>query len=390
VIRRLLAFLHGWVVVEVRSQRTADLITRLVMAGAAVMDVRPQPGGARWRMTLAGARQLHRWAGGIPARARFEARGGLPFWIRRLLMRPGLMAGVALSFALLAYAVPRVWVVTVVGTSPEVAARVLTAADAAGLRAGVPRSHLDRARVEAEVLRRVPGLAWVGIHLEGAVAVVTLHRFFGRVPGTGPVTRLVAVHAARIVSVRAYLGEVLVAQGQEVQRGTLLMRGWQRGRSRTSAAGEVLGAYRVSATAFRPRVEERLSPTGRRIVRAYLVLSGDVFQLAGFYTRVPAHWRATVESVPLTWFGTPLPGAMVRVVYNEMAAEPVRVSARDALHAARLAAEAAFRRRLQPGARVGSPLVACRENARGAVCTVTADVEQNIAVPESALHQKQP
>ena len=386
MLRRILAFLQGWVWVEVRSTETAELLSRLALAGCRVTDVRWRRRGAVWRMTLPAARTLRHQAAGLSVRVHFGRRGGWPVVWRQTWTRPGLWVGAVLAATLFAYATPRVWVVAVAGTTPVMAARVLSAAEAAGLSPGAMRDGLPVDRIESRIVQQIPGLAWVGIRVHGALAVVSLHRFYGRAPHAGPVTELVASHAARIVRIHGYLGEVLVSDGEDVQRGTPLIRGWtlasgQRG----GAAGEVVGGFQVQATGFQSGTVERPHATGRIVVRSYLVLSGDVWQVGGLGRELPRYWRARVQSTPLTWFGVRLPGAWVRVVYTEEALVRVRLSARVAVSRARAAALAAMSRQLEPGARLGTRQVQCRPTQTGAACTATARVEQDIAIPVSHL-----
>lgn len=390
MIRRLLAFLRGWVVVDIRSTQVAELLSRLAAAGLGASDVRWRPHGAAWRMTVPGARQLHRFTRGLSVRVRFGRRGGWPVVWHRTRTRPGLALGAALAVSLFAYATPRVWVVAVAGANPVEAARVLSAAQAAGLAAGVARDTLPVARVEAAIARQLPGVAWVGIRVQGALAVVSLHRFYGRAPHAGPNHELVASRAAHIVGIHPYVGEVLVADGDQVARGAPLMRGWtlatgQRG----AAAGEVIGQFSVVGTGFQSRTLDRRRPTGRRVVRSYVALSGDVVQWSGF-GRVPTSWQATVQSAPLVWFGIRLPGAWVRVVYTEEDVVPVRLSERAAEARAKGQALAAFQRQLQPRARVSGRRLTCRRQPSGVLCTVRAEVEQDIATPAFQLPTKAP
>lgn len=384
MLRRLLAFLQGWVWVEVRSGQAADLLSRLALAGFLVTDVRWERRRAVWRMTRPGARALRAQARGV--RVHFGRRGGWPVLWRRSRTRPGLWVGASLAVALFVYATPRVWVVAVADTTPVMAARVVLAAESAGLAPGALRDTLPLERIERSMAKQIPGLAWVGIRVQGALAVVSLHRFYGRAPRAGPVTELVASHAARIVSIHGYLGEVLVSDGQDVPRGTPLMRGWMLATGQQGgAAGEVVGRFTVHATGFQSDVLERRRATGRQVVRSYLVLSGAVWQVAGIGRRLPRYWRARVHSAALSWFGVRLPGAWVRVVYTEEALVRVPLGEGQARSRARAAALAALRRQLEPGAHLRRRRLQCRRVRGGTACTVTASVEQDIAVPAGAV-----
>lgn len=391
MIERWLMYLRGFVTVSIQSPGAAELLTRLVRAGYLVSDVQARPGRTEWRMTVGAAKRLRPIAAGLHVRVRFGARGGLPFAWRRARRRPGLWLGAAAVVWMLSYAAPRVWVVTVVDTSPVLAARVMSAAEHAGVRPGAVRQMLSVRAIERAVLARVPGLAWVGVRVEGALVIVSLHRFYGRAPHAGPVSVLVASHTAVIRAVHVYLGEALVHTGQRVARGAPLVKGWPLAGGHTGgAAADVIGQYLERATAFQSRVLDVERATGRQAVRSYLVVADDVLAMPGRVGRPFARWRSQVTSHPLQWFGVPIPGAWVQVVYNELEVVPVRLTVAEAVRRARNSAEARFLRQVPAGARVGERTVACESRAGGAWCTVQAHVQENIAVPEFTVAHPQP
>jgi len=391
VIERWLMFLRGFVTVSIQSPNAAELLSRLVRAGFQVSDVQALPGRTEWRMTVGAAKRLHHLAAGLHVRVRFGDRGGLPFAWRRARGRPGLWIGALAVVWMLSYAAPRVWVVTVVDTSPVLAARVMSAAEEAGVRPGVPRQALSVRAIERAVMGRVPGLAWVGVRIEGALVIVSLHRFYGRAPYAGPVSVLVASHAAVIRAVHVYLGEALVDTGQQVRQGAPLVKGWPVAGGRTGgAAADVVGQYLASTTAYQSRTLEVVRTTGRQMVRSYLVLSDDVLAVPGRVGKPFRRWRSVVISRPIEWFGVPIPGAWVEVVYNELEVVPVRLTVAEAVRRARKSAEARFLGRLPPGARVADKRVTCESRSGGAWCTVQAQVQENIAVPEFKVAHHQP
>ena len=391
MMRRLLQWIGGWVEVEVRSAAIAELLTRLAAAGIWVARAEPTSAGARWRMTLSGVGRLRLAARGLRVRVRFGRRGGLPAWWRRARVRPGLVVGAIGAAACVMWAAPRVWVVAVTGAPPEVEARVVAAAAAAGLRPGVLRDRIHITRLAADIERRVPGLAWVGISFHGTVADLSLYRLRARPPELGPTPWLVAARAAKIVAVRVYFGEALVAPDQEVSPGTPLVRafGVEAGQS-ASAAGEVIGRYRVQATVREPRDGERLEPTGRRFTQTFVVMGEDYFQVGGPGPIPFARFSRAVDAEPLSWFGQRLPGTLIRVVYNELTAMPVTRTLAQARALARAAARAALLRKVPRGARITSEDVRCAPTPSGAACTASAEVEQNIAVAARTATDSRP
>lgn len=380
--RGLWVVLWGWVEVVLRTPAVERVLARLADAGVVVWDLVRTDDGVRFRMRLGDVRSLRAAVRGTGGQLRFGARGGVPFGLARIRRRPGLLAGALGALLLVAYATPRVWVVDVPGLAPWREGPVLAAAAQAGLKPGAVRADIDRGAVERAILAAVPGYAWAGVSLHGVVAVIRLYAVRPR-PPLGPVARLVARAPARVAAVAVYLGEPRVAPGDTVRAGQTLIEGWTAPGSASApvAAGRVWGDVTHTVRIVQPLTERMLVPSGRRVVRRWLVLPGGWAVWAGGGPPPAGPVVRTVTTTPVRWRGVDLPVTWVQVVYNVAIPEERRFTPSAAEARARGRAAQAVRHLVGPGRTlVARTAQVARERGR-IVVTETVVVREDIAVP---------
>ncbi|MCL8208967.1 MAG: sporulation protein YqfD [Actinomycetia bacterium] len=374
--------LGGWVEAVLRAPAVEPLLARLAETGVVLWDLERTPDGVRFRMRLGDVRRLRGVLRGSGARLRFVARGGGPFWLARVRARPGLLVGLVGAVLLVAYGTPRVWVVDVPGLAPWREGPVLAAAARAGLTPGAVRAGIDRGAVERAILAAVPGYAWAGVTLRGAVAVIQLYAVRPR-PALGPAPSLVARAPAHVTAVSVYVGEAAVAPGDTVRAGQTLIRGWSAPGTGAApvAAGRVWGDVTHTVRVVQPLRERVLVPTGRRVVRRWLVLPGGWAWWAGGGPPPPGPVIPSVTATPVRWRNLDLPATWVQVVYNVAIPEEQRFTPSAAEARARGRAAQAVRRLLGPGRTLVARTAHIVRERERVVITETVVVREDIAVP---------
>ncbi|MDQ7794084.1 MAG: sporulation protein YqfD [bacterium] len=287
---------------------------------------------------LRSARELAREAG---VRLRLEGRRGIPFVLRELRPHRGLLIGAVLAVLALNGLASVVWFVQVEGASRLSPAEILAAVDRAGLRPGRVRHGLDLNAIERRTLQAIDDLSWVGIEVRGIVATVEVVEKDPPAPlPPDPSPReLVAARDGVIHTLLVFQGEAVVAPGQTVASGDLVIRAPPPAPGRLPHAGGLVRA-RVWYTgeAAVPLVWTYHRVTGRVHARWALCLAGWEIVLGGKavpFGQYESHrqtWR------PPGWRNGDLPVELLRDTYYEL--EPVhRVLSPDeaALLAERLA-----------------------------------------------------
>ncbi|NLG84859.1 MAG: hypothetical protein GX493_09710, partial [Firmicutes bacterium] len=216
---------------------------------------------------------------------------------------------------------------------------------------------IDRERLVGELQWRFPAVAWVGVEVRGMVAVVRMVE--RSMPSSSVPADLVAARDGLITRLVVYRGTPVVAEGEMVRRGQVLVYGWEvrpdtRGalRSFPVAARAVIEA-RVwdEAMGATPLVFWRERKTGRRFSALGIRLG-------------PWYLRLGVSRPPFVWFRhrrlsyglgggrNSLP--LVEITfdrYDEIKQMISRRSPATAIGMAAREAEGALRRRLPPQAR---------------------------------------
>lgn len=185
---------------------------------------------------------------------RIAGRGGLPAIVYRYRRRLGLLLGLILATLLLTASSLTLWDVRVDGGDGETEALL---ADC-GLRVGAWLPSLDTDTVERRVLTESDSVAWVSVNLRGCVAYVQIRPLLRPESArTAQTTNLVAQCDGVIDSVRLIAGEAVVAPGELVRAGQLLIAGVRdssaQGYTIAAAQGEVLARVEDTVSVYLPR-----------------------------------------------------------------------------------------------------------------------------------------
>ena len=158
-------------------------------------------------------------------RVRLVRRRGLPFVLRRVAHRPGLVAGAVVALAIMVALYSRIWAVEVDGVTGEQAEQLRSTLLALGLQPGAARAAVDPRRLEQELMAAIPELAWVDVHIRGSLARVEARtrrddQRLALAPGD-----VVAASDGLVVQVVAASGWPVVQPGDVVRRGQILISG---------------------------------------------------------------------------------------------------------------------------------------------------------------------
>ena len=167
---RLYWYLRGYVQFVFTGGFTEDFINALGDLGIALPALQRQGNDLYGACSIGTYRQLHKAARVAGGRVRVTARRGLPFFLRRLRGRRGLLAG-AVAFALvLSVLSGLIWDVQVVGNDRVGTGTLETYLAQNGVAVGKPWQSAGRSRLNYRLLRDFPDLAWAHINKVGATA----------------------------------------------------------------------------------------------------------------------------------------------------------------------------------------------------------------------------
>lgn len=286
---RAVLFLLGERTVTVDAAHSAALLDLCLRRGIEYADFEGLEKGIALRCTAKTAVRLMELARteGIPI-ALSEGRG-LPFLMKRLLRRWGLVAGGLCAAMLLWLSQCYVWEVCVTGNESMTEGEVIEELAACGFGVGSRIGALPVGAVENQVLLRSDRLAWIAIRVEGTVATVqVVERTDAPAEEPRRPANLVASRDGQIEEFRLYRGEAMVKPGQAVRAGELLVSGILESASGglrvTRAAGSVMARTEERITVEIPLEDTQIVPTGaekKEIFLNFFQKSMKIFKSTG-------------------------------------------------------------------------------------------------------------
>ncbi|MGE5599107.1 MAG: sporulation protein YqfD, partial [Bacteroidota bacterium] len=257
---------------------------------------------------LRGFRALRPHARRTQTRIMIRRRLGWPFVWRRFTRRPGFVLGFVLAVAALFFLTGFVWRVEISGLRRIPAHILRRDLRRFGLYEGARRGKIDKERIRRQLELSTPDASWIGIEIRGMVAFVrVVERMVPPAQRTGG--DLVASRDGLLTKVVAYRGTPVVAEGETVHAGQLLVSGIEVGLGpdgtlrpqRVPASARVEARVWDEARSLTPLAFWTMVPTGRR-ARAVCLRLGPWTVVLG-PRRPPFAWYKMQRTRRGLWHG---------------------------------------------------------------------------------------
>ena len=275
-------------------------------------------------------------------------QSGVPFFLGRLRRRYALLVGLALSLTAVCVLSQFVLTIEVEGNEAVSTAEILTELRRQGLRPGVYGPGLDEGTISSAALLGLPELAWMSVNLHGTRAEVLVREAVPapEVDDEEQVGSIVARSSGIVTHIEPLSGEALVAQGDTVLAGEVLISGAvtldapqyseleNLGQILVRAQGQVFARTWHTMTASIPLEAQVKSYTGEKASRWTLSILGhriDFFGKSGIsfpgYDKITDTWALTLPG------GREMPLALSRETCRAytLAAAPVDADAAERL-----------------------------------------------------------
>ncbi len=221
-------FLRGCVIIRINGRKPERLLERMREAGIELRDVRSLgPYEVEAALPAGDFRRLRTLARKSRCRVHIVGKRGLPFHTRRVWRRPALWVTALLALGLIAFASTRILTVRVVGLERVPEALVLRALRERGVYVGSPKPDEELLSLAAYVRGYDARIAWAEIKLNGVILtaeIVENPREVVFLDSDVPAD-VCAVKDGVITYVEAYEGKALVAKGDSVSAGDVLISG---------------------------------------------------------------------------------------------------------------------------------------------------------------------
>lgn len=155
-------------------------------------------------------------------------RNGLYWNLKAFLQRPVLCLTAILLFVSSFWLPSRIFFISVDGNTAVPDRRILSAAEACGIRFGASRKTVRSEKVKNALLASLPQLQWAGVNTAGCTAVISVRERAEEEPVSfdKTVSNLVANRDGYILSATVTNGTGHCAPGDTVTKGQLLVSGY--------------------------------------------------------------------------------------------------------------------------------------------------------------------
>ena len=219
-------FWCGAVTVTGEGGYPEQLINRASEQDIALWNITRQDYTVRFTCVASQYRRLRPLANKSGVRLRAGHRRGLPFLLRPLRWRWGLLVGALLAWALIGGLSTRIWCVVVRGNDVISETAVCETLEQLGVGTGRSFAEVDIPSVQLQVMTRLPDAAWVGIRERGSVLYVDVREKTPTTENqdTAP-ANIVADGDGVVVDICVTAGQGMVKPGEAVTKGSLLIGG---------------------------------------------------------------------------------------------------------------------------------------------------------------------
>ncbi len=217
---------------------------------------------------------------------------GLPGFIRRNRYRVGTALGLFAVLFMYFFLGTRVWDVRIVGSVSLPEHEIRRALEDAGLYVGAGWTDTDKSEIQNRVLEELDEVGWISINRVGGVAYVELLPAVGGTDEDKPLAyaNIVASSDCVITSITVKQGKAVVAVGDTVRKGDLLISGiveGEQGVSLCRAEGVVEGECAVEISVTAPRTVSISLPAEPRLDSLSIEIFGfslNILKNRGNYT----------------------------------------------------------------------------------------------------------
>lgn len=161
-------------------------------------------------------------------RIRIVKKKGAPFRLRGYTKRIGIAAGLILFFVFLLVMNRFVWVIEVQGNETVPSELIIRTAEKYGVRIGAAARSIDATYAEHRMMVELESLGWIAVNVENSVVTIEVHERIlppPMYPDDDAPCNIVAAADGKILAMEVFDGETLIAPGDVVAKGDLLVSG---------------------------------------------------------------------------------------------------------------------------------------------------------------------
>lgn len=366
-------YLNGMVELRLPHQYSGELLQQISESGVALYGVRQQKDGLYLWIMLDDFDVLQHLLRQCRCPFHVQRRHGVPFVISRLKRRRGLWLGGILCFTMVYLLLSFIWGYEVSGNVLYSDAHMIALVQEYGLLPGARSDKFDYDALQQQIVLDHPEFTWILLRPSGTTLTIQVKERLPDLAQHPTAGSIVAKADGRITELLTFRGTPLVKRGQWVQKGQVIIGGWDYpDRQRdlngefapsgqpfvVKAKGVVYGEQERRAVGVCALEEQFLQSTGNQQRQIALVWRGHDLVIRG-PRQTPYMYSCQHSEIHslLQWQQFHLPIYVREIVFEEKRLEQRSYTREEAYQ---IAVERA-RRRLQQQMAAGSRLI--RESA---------------------------
>ena len=171
---KLIRWLRGYIVFSVSGTFPERFINLLNRSGITYWELLPHGKDYCGRMLLSDYLHIRKTAKKASVKLRCKKRIGFPFFIKKYKKRKGIVVGIIIAVAVMAFLSRFVWDVQIKGAERLSVSEINFALEQCGLKAGVLKSSVNFESVERELVLKVPEIRWISINALNSIAEIEI------------------------------------------------------------------------------------------------------------------------------------------------------------------------------------------------------------------------
>ena len=221
-----LLFIVGYAVISVSAPDIVCFVNALSARGIVYHDMGERDGRRYFRVSAFSYLRVAALGDILEIEIRTEQKRGIPFLLRRLFRRWGLVLGGIFAVVCMVLSQRVVWSIDIEGNKNVPDEAIIEMLGTCGLTVGAELSLIDVDSVENRFLILSDDISWITVNLVGTVAKVEVREVARAEEDQGYVcSNLIAAKNGRIVEFSKVRGDICVRLGDAVSEGQLLVSG---------------------------------------------------------------------------------------------------------------------------------------------------------------------
>lgn len=263
-----------------------------------------------------------------------QSHWGLPKRIGQILKRPVLLIGFMIALFMSFFLQRFIWSVNVAGEDFMTNRQIERILQESGICFGSSATEIDSQQVKLEMLQKIPELSWLAVNRRGGrLTILYLLRASGTEAETISPNHLIADRDAVITEYTVLEGMRMVALGDTVRKGQLLVSGFEdyglilKG---VRAEGEIYGETWHSGSVIAPSVRSEKRYTGRVWTEYRLIFGRKRINLFGNSGIYPATCDKIIDEKILTLPNVDFALHLQRITLREYTQQDIQIVPHDA------------------------------------------------------------